>query len=86
MGKRYFSRDAIIEKYDTRESLINCTKNLFAIVGGVYAVMNTGQDIEKMLLGTGVCLVSYFGGDYIKKMNNKMKEKLLKNLEGKAAA
>jgi len=86
MRDKYLGRDGIEEKYNFRGDIINYFKNIGTIGGGVFVLLSLGKDVGEVLTGGGVTTFSYFVGDSLHKLNNKIKEKALKNLESRTAA
>jgi hypothetical protein len=92
MKDKYLNKEGITEKYDFKSKKINCVEWI-GILGGLgYAVAHMGYDfstkmnldikgVKDLGIGVGVALVSWIGGDYISKRNEKKKEKALRNLE-----
>jgi hypothetical protein len=87
MRDKYLGKDGITEKYDFMGNIINCGKKGGIILGGLYSITRiVSEDVKGIFFGAGFAAISYFGGNYISKMNEKKKEKALKNLESKTAA
>jgi hypothetical protein len=87
MRDKYLGREGIIEKYDSRNFIINSVKYGGAVGGLGFVVMGLGSDdIRMMVLEGGAGSFLYFVGDRLYKLNEKMKEKALKNLEQRSAA
>lgn len=86
MGDEYFiKRNKIEEVHNFIENKINYLKNVGTIGGGTFALISIGQSAGEVLMYGGIGTFSYFLGDSLNKLNNKLKEKALKNLEKKAA-
>jgi hypothetical protein len=84
MGDEYFiKRDKILERYNFIEKRINYFKNAGTIGGSAFAIISLGQPAGEVLMYGGIGTFSYFFGDSLNKLNNKLKENALKNLEKK---
>lgn len=82
MKDKYLGKDGITEKYDFRGKIINYFKTIGTVGGGVYVILSLGpNNLGEILVGGGVGTSSYFLGNYLNKVNEKKKQKALKNLE-----
>lgn len=93
MRDKYLGKDGIMEKYNFRGRYITWAQNIGMASGYIYSICNifpgfssgqnlNGEGVEKVLGGFLVGTLSYFLGNYMHKVNEKKKEKALKNLEG----
>ena len=85
MKDKYLERDGIIEKYESRNFYANFIK-YSGVVGGLsFIVIGIGsEDIKLMVMEGGAGSILYLLGDRLYRINEKRKEKALKNLENKA--
>lgn len=82
MKDKYLSKDAIAEKYDFRCDVIKFAEKLGLIGGGLYSISGVAfEDIRMIGIGAGIGVVSVLSGNYLNNMNEKKKEKALRNLE-----
>ena len=78
MNEKYVSP----EEYDLRSNIIKCSRNLGIFIGGVSAVGGAYyENLASLGVGAGIAVLSFFGGNYINKINGEKKEKSIKNLE-----
>jgi len=82
---KYLTKEGIEEKYNFRKSLINPLKITGIIGGGVIALLGIGvENLGEVLIGGGVGGFSYVFGSSLNRINEKRKEKDIKNLENKS--
>jgi hypothetical protein len=87
MRDKNLGRDGIEEKYDFRGKVINLIKTVGTGYGFVYTVIGIGsEDILTLGVAAGIGTFSFLSGNYIYNLNEKLKEKALKNLEKRIAA
>lgn len=86
MRDKYLGKDGIEEKYNSRKDLIETFQFIGILGGSAMAITSVGSDVlGGAIAGGGIGTTSYFIGNYINKLNEKMKEKALKNIEQKVA-
>jgi len=87
MRDKDLGRDGIIERYDFRGKIINGYKIIGTLGGGVFMILSLGpNNVGEILVYGGAGIFSYLSATGISKLNDKLKEKALKNLESRAAA
>jgi|WetSurMetagenome_2_1015567.scaffolds.fasta_scaffold1696006_2 hypothetical protein len=84
MRDKYLTKDEIIDKYNSRGGVIDYFKTTGTVGGGLFVLLSLGQNVEGVFVGGGVGTLSYFFWDYVDKLNEKGKQKALKNLEKRA--
>jgi hypothetical protein len=85
MKYKYLTKEGIEEEYNSRKSLTNALKITGVIGGGVIALLGVGSDnLGEMLTGGGVTTFSYIFGSSFDRINEKRKDKYIKNIEDKS--